>query len=84
MPDHIHLFISTTPTVALTDVVRTLKAYRQESCLKDFETKSFYNRSVLYGVKDICKFHRERKRRNSSKVHTRTKDKRLMRGRGFY
>ena len=46
MPDHIHLFISTTPTVALTDVVRTLKSISARELFKRFpKLKAFYNRS---------------------------------------
>ena len=75
MPNHIHLFISTTPTVALTDVVRTLKSISARKLFKRFpKLKVFYNRSGSlwskgYFVSSIGK----RKRRNSSKVHTRTK-----------
>ena len=36
MPDHIHMFVSTKPTVAPTDVVRSLKAFRPLNFLKDF------------------------------------------------
>ena len=54
MPDHIHLFISTTPTVALTDVVRTLKSISARELFKRFpKLKHFIIVQVLYGVKDI-------------------------------
>ena len=46
MPDHIHLFISTKPTVAPTDVVRTLKSISARELFKRFpKLKAFYNRS---------------------------------------
>jgi len=46
MPDHIHLFISAPPTVAPTDMVRTLKSISAIERFKVFpELKTFYCRS---------------------------------------
>ena len=46
MPDHIHLFISTKPTIAPTDVVRILKGISARELFKKFpKLKEFYNRS---------------------------------------
>lgn len=46
MPDHIHLFISTKPTIAPTDVVRILKSISARELFKKFpKLKEFYNRS---------------------------------------
>lgn len=45
MPDHIHLFISTKPTVAPSDVVRTLKSISAIELFKLFpDLKKFYAR----------------------------------------
>src|SRR5690625_4491394 len=45
MPDHIHLFIATKPTVAPTDVVRTIKSITAVKLFKEFpELKNFYSR----------------------------------------
>ena len=45
MPDHIHLFVSTQPTVAATDVVRTLKSISAIELFKRNERlKNFYGR----------------------------------------
>ena len=45
MPDHIHIFISTKPTVAPTDVVRTLKSISAIELFKQYpELKKFYSR----------------------------------------
>ena len=46
MPDHIHLFISAKPTVAPTDMVRTLKSISAIELFKVFPAlKKFYSRS---------------------------------------
>ena len=46
MPDHIHLFISTKPTIAPTVVVRILKGISARELFKKFpKLKEFYNRS---------------------------------------
>ena len=46
MPDHIHLFISAKPTVAPTDIVRTLKSISAIELFKMFpQLKKFYSRS---------------------------------------
>ena len=46
MPDHIHLFISINPKVALTDVVRTFKSISARELFKRFpKLKAFYHRS---------------------------------------
>jgi len=45
MPDHIHLFVATKPTVAPTDVVRTMKSITAVRLFKEFpELKKFYSR----------------------------------------
>lgn len=45
MPDHIHLFVATKPTVAPTDVVRTIKSITAVKLFKEFpELKNFYSR----------------------------------------
>ena len=45
MPDHIHIFISTKPTVAPSDVVRTLKSISAIELFKQYpELKKFYSR----------------------------------------
>lgn len=45
MPDHIHLLVSTKPTVAPTDVVRTLKSLSAIELFKYYpELKKFYGR----------------------------------------
>jgi len=46
MPDHIHLFISTKPTVAPTDVVRMMKSISAIKLFRKYpELKKFYSRS---------------------------------------
>ena len=46
MPDHIHLFISAKPTVAPTDIVRTLKSMSAIELFKAFpQLKKCYSRS---------------------------------------
>ena len=46
MPDHVHLFISTKPTVAPTDVVRTFKSISAIELFKLHpKLKSFYSRA---------------------------------------
>jgi putative transposase len=46
MPDHIHLFVSTKPTVAPTDIVRTLKSISAIELFKKYpKLKKFYGRS---------------------------------------
>jgi len=46
MPDHIHLFISAKPTVAPTDIVRTLKSISAIELFQAFpQLKKFYSRS---------------------------------------
>ena len=46
MPDHIHLFISTKPTIAPTVVVRILKSISARELFKKFpKLKEFYNMS---------------------------------------
>ncbi|MBB6445231.1 IS200/IS605 family transposase [Bacillus benzoevorans] len=46
MSDHIHLFISTKPTVAPTDVVRSLKSISARELFEKFpKLKAFYHRS---------------------------------------
>lgn len=45
MPDHIHLLVSTAPTVAPTDVVRTLKSLSAIELFKHYPSlKGFYGR----------------------------------------
>ena len=45
MPDHIHIFISTKPTVAPSDVVRTLKSISAIELFKQYpDLKKFYSR----------------------------------------
>ena len=45
MPDHIHLFIGVNPTVAPTDVIRTLKSISAIELFKKFpKLKKFYSR----------------------------------------
>ena len=45
MPDHIHIFVATKPTVAPTDVVRTLKSISTIELFKCFPAlKKFYGR----------------------------------------
>ena len=45
MPDHVHIFISTKPTAAPTDIVRTLKSISAIQLFKDFPAlKKFYSR----------------------------------------
>jgi putative transposase len=39
MPDHIHIFLSVKPTVAPTDVVRTLKSISAIMIFKKFYTR---------------------------------------------
>ena len=46
MPDYIHLFISTKPTVAPTDAVRLIKSISARKLFKRFpKLKAFYSRS---------------------------------------
>ena len=48
MPDHIHLLVATKPTVAPTDVVRTLKSLSAIELFSQFpELKKFYGRCGL-------------------------------------
>ena len=43
MPDHIHIFLSVKPTVAPTDIVRTLKSISAINLLKKYpKLKKFY------------------------------------------
>lgn len=45
MADHIHIFVSTKPTVAPTDIVRTLKSITAIQLFKEFPAlKKFYSR----------------------------------------
>lgn len=45
MPDHIHIFISVKPTIAPTDIVRTLKSITAIQLFKEFPAlKKFYSR----------------------------------------
>ena len=45
MPDHLHIFISTKPTTAPTDIVRTLKSITAIQLFKEFPAlKKFYSR----------------------------------------
>lgn len=45
MPDHVHVFISTTPTTAPVDIVRTLKSKSAIALFKhNPQLKSFYSR----------------------------------------
>lgn len=45
MPDHLHLFISTKPTVAPTDIVRTLKSISAIELFKEHpKLKQFYEK----------------------------------------
>jgi putative transposase len=45
MPDHIHIFLSVKPTVAPTDVVRTLKSISAIKLFKEYsKLKNFYAR----------------------------------------
>ena len=45
MPDHIHIFISAKPTIAPTDIVRTLKSITAIQLFKEFPAlKKFYSR----------------------------------------
>ncbi|WP_367576257.1 IS200/IS605 family transposase [Bacillus sp. FJAT-27445] len=50
MPNHIHMFVSTKPTVSATDVVRTFKSISAIMLFKQFPNlKKFYSRcGVLY------------------------------------
>jgi putative transposase len=53
MPVHIHLFISRTPMVALTDVVPTFKSISVRELFKRFpKLKAFYNRSGTLWIKE--------------------------------
>lgn len=48
MPDHIHMFVSTKPTVAATDVVQTFKSISTIMLFKQFPNlKKFYSRCVV-------------------------------------
>ena len=45
MPDHIHVFVSVKPTIAPTDIVRTLKSVTAIQLFKEFPAlKKFYSR----------------------------------------
>ena len=45
MPDHIHIFLSAKPTVAPTDIVRTLKSISAIKIFEEYpELKKFYAR----------------------------------------
>ncbi len=45
MPDHVHIFISAKPTIAATDIVRTLKSITAIQLFKEFPAlKKFYSR----------------------------------------
>ncbi len=45
MPDHVHIFISAKPTIAPTDIVRTLKSITAIQLLKEFPAlKKFFSR----------------------------------------
>jgi putative transposase len=45
MPDHLHLFVSTKPTVAATDVVRSFKSLSAIELFKKYPSlKKFYSR----------------------------------------
>ena len=45
MPDHIHIFLSAKPTVAPTDIVRTLKSISAIKLFKEYpKLKKFYAR----------------------------------------
>ena len=45
MPDHLHLFVSTKPTVAATDIVRTFKSLSATELFKEYpKLKQFYSR----------------------------------------
>lgn len=45
MPDHLHIFVSANPTVAPTDIVRTIKSISAIKLFKEYpKLKSFYSR----------------------------------------
>lgn len=45
MPDHLHIFVSAKPTIAPTDIVRTLKSISSIELFKEFPAlKKFYSR----------------------------------------
>lgn len=45
MPDHVHVFMSAKPTIAPTDIVRTLKSITAIQLFKEFPAlKKFYSR----------------------------------------
>ena len=45
MPDHVHVFVSAKPTIAPTDIVRTLKSVTAIQLFKEFPAlKKFYSR----------------------------------------
>lgn len=45
MPDHVHVFVSAKPTIAPTDIVRTLKSITAIQLFKEFPAlKKFYSR----------------------------------------
>ena len=53
MPDHLHIFISANPTIAPTDIVRTLKNISSIQLFKEFPTlKEFYSRCGSLWSKD--------------------------------
>ena len=46
MPDHVHLFVSTKPTIAPTEIVRTYKSISAIPLFKEFPSlKEFYKHS---------------------------------------
>jgi putative transposase len=65
MPDHLHLFVATKPTVAATDVIRTLKSlsaiklFAKYSSLKKFYARSGSLWSKGYFVSTIGKVSAE-------------------------
>jgi len=65
MPDHIHIFIGTKPTVAPMDVIRTLKSVSAIELFKKYpKLKQFYSRcgslwSKGYFVSTIGKLSEE-------------------------
>ena len=69
MPDHIHLFLGTKPTVSPTDVVRTLKSisavklFRRNPDLKKFYSKCGSLWSKGYFVSTVGKISEETVRR---------------------
>lgn len=52
MPDHLHIFVSAKPTIAPTDIVRTLKSISSIELFKEFPAlKKFYSRCGSLWVK---------------------------------